>query len=212
MSGSPDRRTQRRRADDLKADLALHRRANTTVRRAAIGLLAVVAVVLAVAVVALAVSAANDRGALSRATRATAASNRALTASNRALAASNGALNASNSALAAVRQTQHNQAVGLVQGCERLNTKQAEDNRNQQADYFYDRIFLVLIRANPAKTVRQRAQTREFLAPLRAALRSKAWVPLVPDCTKVSLHYKAPSPIPFARRQPPRSALVVPKR
>lgn len=205
MSGSPDRRTQRRRADDLKADLALHRRANTTVRRAAIGLLAVVAVVLAVAVVALAVSAANDRGALSRATRATAAS-------NRALAASNGALNASNSALAAVRQTQHNQAVGLVQGCERLNTKQAEDNRNQQADYFYDRIFLVLIRANPAKTVRQRAQTREFLAPLRAALRSKAWVPLVPDCTKVSLHYKAPSPIPFARRQPPRSALVAPKR
>lgn len=189
----PERRHHRRRADDLKLDLTVNRRANRVVRRAAVGLLGVVAVLLAIAVVALAIGTVNDRHALERSTRALTASRSALVAADRALVA--------------VQQTQRRQAVGLVQSCQRLNMKQAQDNFNQRADYFYDRIFLILIRANPVRSARQRAQVREFLAPLRRAIRAKTWTPLVPDCLKVNLSYRPPEPVPFSRRQPPRSAL-----
>lgn len=63
----PERRRRFRRAEDRERASALQRRPNQTVRRAAVGLLAVVAVVLAYAVVALAIGTVNDHRAVAKA-------------------------------------------------------------------------------------------------------------------------------------------------
>lgn len=101
----------------------------------------------------------------------------------------------------------------IVAGCQRLNVKQAQDNRNQYADYVYDRIILVLVaQQTPRKgqSKKQERQLAEFLDPLRVAVHAKAWVPLVPDCMTVGAHYVPPNAIPFYQQRPPRSALHYP--
>lgn len=103
--------------------------------------------------------------------------------------------------------------VQVVEGCERLNVKQVEDNKSQLADYTYDSVVLHLLLTSPqAHTRAGRRRLRRFTGTLRAAIDAKAWVAPIPDCAQVSTGFRLPGAIPIHLERPPASALSVPSQ
>lgn len=108
------------------------------------------------------------------------------------------------------QRTSDSQTTAVVQGCVRNDIRQAQDNRNQYADYLYDLEFLTLLTASP--NVKHTKQVIAFTKPLRAAIRSKEWTPLTncaPVIQKHGVSYKPPQPIPFYKELPTKAALTV---
>ncbi len=100
-----------------------------------------------------------------------------------------------------------------IRSCHRLNILRSDDNRNQLADYNFDKLFITLI-ARSARMTQTRAQARltaEFVEGLHAQADAKAWIPLTNCYRAVYANVPAPQPIAFGVRLPPRSALVLGK-
>jgi hypothetical protein len=159
VSGDADRRGSTRRVEDRKLDLVLKRQANAKVRRAAVGLLAVAAILLGIATVALALGHANDQHALDRATRAAQSSESAVRSSESALA----------SARAAVSQAVQARQLGRAIEQSRVQSCRSANARHSHTLVVLGRLLKPVIKhATPKAKGRLRAQKKATLALLNA--------------------------------------------
>lgn len=99
----------------------------------------------------------------------------------------------------------------LIEACQRGNILRIQNNVSYYADFvvfsFVNKRFLI---PTKTETPAQKAITNEFAAKLRDAVRKETWTAPT-DCTKAinekGVAYRAPRPVPFYKRLPPKSAL-----
>jgi hypothetical protein len=113
--------------------------------------------------------------------------------------------------------------VSQLRACHRLNVVRAQDNQSHYDDFKFDTSLALLLRValaqpqtpNPALSrVEQEENLRRvdsFVGGLGRYAKDKQWTPLT-RCYPATYHplrYVAPTPVPFAKRPPPHSALYV---